>query len=82
MKNAGKAIESAKRKKPFVSFEIDLENGDTLKVSHPETIIGTHGTYVLIGKEGVVSIFDEDSITQIRMKPGRAKGPKSTAKRK
>ncbi|MCR4317778.1 MAG: hypothetical protein NUW37_15660 [Planctomycetes bacterium] len=81
MKNFEDAIKSAKKKKPFNKFYIELTSGERLEVPHPETLItDTHGTWVLATSKNGVSIFDAECIAQIHFPPAGSKGRKSPVK--
>lgn len=57
------------RRQPFRSFEIELESGDRLLVSHPESVVRQGDFIVYRGTDSGHHIFTGDGVCQFILRP-------------
>ena len=54
------------RRTPFQSFTVELTSGSRFEVLHPEALAFHGGLAVYISPNGTPSLFDHESVSQLR----------------
>ena len=57
------------RRTPFLPFTVALVNGDRFQVDHPEALVTRGGIAVYISVDGVPTLFDHQSVSQLVGEP-------------
>ncbi len=57
------------RRTPFRPFTVALVNGDRFQVDHPEALVLRGGVAVFITADGVPTLFDRESVSQLVGEP-------------
>jgi hypothetical protein len=53
------------RRAPFQPFTVELVSGGRLQVDHPEALVFRNGVAVHFSPEGIPTLFDHQSVSQI-----------------
>lgn len=64
--NFFETLKELQQKRPFRPFTVELVNGRTFQIEHPESLAyGGRGTAVYIGTNSEVYWFDHDSVADL-----------------
>jgi hypothetical protein len=63
--NFERTLRAFQRRVPFRPFTVALVNGDRFQVDHPEALVLRGGVAVFITAEGVPTLFDHESVSQM-----------------
>lgn len=61
-----KTIREVASRRPFRPFVVELSNGSSIRVDHPEAIVVRGPRAVYIHPSHEISIFDADEVVRIR----------------
>ena len=64
-----RSLRAFQRRVPFKTFAVSLINGDRLSIEHPEALIVRAGVAVYISVDGVPTLFDHESVSQLSAEP-------------
>ena len=76
-KNYDKTLKAMLERKPFAPFKVELVDGETVDVRHPEELFSRAGVTIHIGPEGEMSIFDHDGVARFSSQSSRNGSRKS-----
>ena len=60
--NFDRVLQQLHRRAPFRSFVVELLNGDSVAVDHPEALIVRGGTAIFVAADGTPTWFDHESV--------------------
>jgi hypothetical protein len=60
-----KALRAVWRRTPFRPFLVEMVSGDIIRVDHPEALVRRKGVAVFISSDGVPTLFDHESVSQV-----------------
>jgi hypothetical protein len=63
--NLERSLHAYQRRTPFRPFTVALVNGERIVVDHPEAMILRGGSAVFIAADGVPTLFDHKSVSQV-----------------
>jgi hypothetical protein len=63
--NFERSLRAMQRRKPFQPFTVALVNGDRVQVDHPEALVLRGGVAVFVAANGVPTLFDHESVSQL-----------------
>jgi len=76
-KNYNKTLKAMLDRKPFAAFKIELIDGESVEVRHPEELFSRAGVTIHIGPEGEMSIFDHEGVSRFISQSSRSGSRKS-----
>jgi hypothetical protein len=53
------------RRSPFRSFSVKFVSGAGIDADHPEALVFRSGIAVFVSKEGVPTLFDHESVSEV-----------------
>jgi hypothetical protein len=53
------------RRKPFRPFTVQFVSGERISVGHPEALVSRAGVAVYISSEGIPTLFDHESVSEV-----------------
>ena len=63
--NFDKTLQAYYRRRPFRSFCVRFVSGEYIDVDHPEALVVRGGVGVFISAEGVPTLFDHESVSEV-----------------
>ncbi len=60
-----RVLQALQRRTPFQSFSVDFVSGERISVDHQEAFVLRAGTAAFINSEGVPTVFDHESVSEI-----------------
>jgi hypothetical protein len=63
--NFERSLRAFVRRTPFRPFTVEFVSGDRIEVDHPEAMVFRSGLAVYISAEGVPTLFDHESVSQL-----------------
>jgi len=63
--NFERSLRALVRRTPFRSFTVELVSGARIEVDHPEALVFRNGLAVFISAQGVPTLFDHESVSQL-----------------
>ncbi len=60
-----RSLRAFQRRAPFQSFTVALINGNRVQVDHPKALVLRGGTAVYVAADGVPTLFDHSSVSQL-----------------
>jgi hypothetical protein len=67
--NFEKARRAFMRRHPFLPLIVESNNGDRIRIPHPEALVMRGPIAMFIGPDSAVKLFDGESITQLTDEP-------------
>jgi hypothetical protein len=64
-----RTLRAYQRRAPFRTFTVALVNGDRVQVDHPEALVLRGGVAVFVAADGVPTLFDHESVSQLVGEP-------------
>jgi hypothetical protein len=71
--NFERSLRAFWRQRPFRPFEVELVSGDRFQVDHPEAMVLRGGVAVFVAADGMPTLFDHESVSQLIGHSGRKK---------
>ena len=59
-------LRAYRRQKPFRPFAVRFVSGESITVDHPEAVVVRAGVAVYIGPDGAPTLFDHESVSEVR----------------
>ncbi|HEX4129137.1 MAG TPA: hypothetical protein VHZ24_03780 [Pirellulales bacterium] len=69
--NFDKTLQAYYRRRPFRSFLVRFISGESIEVDHPEALVVRGGVGVYINADGVPTLFDHESVSEVVGETGR-----------
>ena len=63
--NFNRTLRTFQRRTPFRAFTVELVSGDRVQVDHPEAMVIRAGVGVYIARDGEISLFDHEGVSQV-----------------
>lgn len=63
--NFERVIRAFRRRAPFRPFTVEFVSGERVAVDHPEALVLRGGVAVYLSPEGVPTLFDHESVSEV-----------------
>lgn len=67
--NFERVLQAFQRRRPFRPFTVEFVSGERIAVDHPEALVLRGGVAVYISSEGVPTLFDHESASEVVGQP-------------
>ena len=63
--NFERVLQACQRRSPFRPFTVEFVSGEQVSVDHPEALVLRAGVAVYISPQGVPTLFDHESVSEV-----------------
>jgi hypothetical protein len=63
--NFERVLRAFQRRTPFRPFTVQFVSGERVSVDHPEALVSRAGVAVYISSEGIPTLFDHESVSEV-----------------